>query len=221
MRQIEINTFNQFLTEAGIRDDYMSRFEDSRTDNTATLDSFMSAVKPFDVFAECFGPELTGSPEWQAAAGRWKDYMVGHLPSTPTFKFCPCCWQLKPISSFTARSHELDGHSAYCRECFTPEKWMKSHPGEKPEGCMSSYECIMTDKRIYLNISLSRLIWEKGFKHCVLKHQDGRMFFIFCEKASRKNLKFLSTGGVTVVDESIIDDIIRSMNVIFTDPIHL
>jgi hypothetical protein len=181
----------------------------------------MSAVKPFDVFSDGFSPELTGSPEWQAAAGRWKDYMVGHLPSTPTFKFCPCCWQLKPISSFTARSHELDGHSAYCRECFTPEKWMKNHPGEKPEGCMSSYECIMTDKRIYLNISLSRLIREKGFKHCVLKHQDGRMFFIFCEKASRKNLKFLSTGGVTVVDESIIDDIIRSMNVIFTDPIHL
>ena len=41
MRQIEINTFNQFLKVAGIRDEYMSHFMDSRTGRTDNIDVFI------------------------------------------------------------------------------------------------------------------------------------------------------------------------------------
>ena len=221
MRQIEINTFNKFLTEAGIREEYMAQFTNSRVEKTDTIDSFMSSVKPANVFTDGFNPELVSDTEWQAAKNLWTEYMDDHLPSKPAFKFCPCCWQLKPISSFTVHTQEVDGYSVYCKECLTPKKWMMKHPDEKPEGCMTPYECILLDDHIYLNMELSLLIREKGFKHCGLRHQDGRLFFIFCEKSSKKNLRFSKTGGVSIIDQSLIDDVIRSMKVNFTDPVHL
>ena len=109
MRQIEINTFNKFLTEAGIRDEYISQFTNSRIENTDTIDSFMSSVKPANVFTDGFNPELVSDTDWQAAKNLWTEYMDDHLPSKPAFKFCPCCWQLKPISSFTVHTQEEDG----------------------------------------------------------------------------------------------------------------
>ncbi len=221
MRQIEINTFNQFLTEAGIRDEYTSQFTNSRIDKTDSIDSFMSSVKPANVFTDGFNPELVSDSEWQAAANLWKEYRDEHLPSKPVFKFCPCCWQLKPISSFNVHTQETNGYSVYCRECVTPKKWMENHPDKHPKGCMTPYECILLGDHIFLNMDISKLIREKGFKHCGLRHQDGRLFLIFCEKNSKKNLRFSKTGGVSIIDQSLIDDVIRSMKVNFTDPVHL
>lgn len=221
MRQIEINTFNQFLKVAGIRDEYTSQFTNSRIDKTDSIDSFMSSVKATDVFTDGFTPELVSDKEWQAAANLWKEYRDEHLPSEPAFKFCRCCWQLKPISSFNVHTQEKDGYSVYCRECVTPMIWMKNHPDENPKGCLTPYECILLSNHIFLNMETSRLIKEKGFKHCGLRHQDGRLFFIFCEKSTKKNLRFSKTGGVSIIDQSLIDDVIKSMNVNFTDPIHL
>ena len=221
MKQIEINTFNQFLIEAGIRDEYTAQFANSRIDKTDNIDSFMSSVKSANVFTDGFNPELISDIDWQAAANLWKEYRDEHLPSKPVFKFCPCCWQLKPISSFNVHTQEANGFSVYCRECVTPKKWMENHPDENPKGCMTPYECILLGDHIFLNMEISKLIREKGFKHCGLRHEEGRLFLIFCEKNSKKNLRFSKTGGVSIIDQSLIDDVIRSMKVNFTDPVHL
>ena len=220
MRQIEINTFNQFLTDAGIRDQYMDHFTNSRVKKTDDINTFMSSVAPFDVFTDGFYSELMSDTEWQTAKNLWKEYLNERLPKS-TYKFCMSCWQLLPIDSFPSSSIDKDGHSLYCKECKSPQTWLSKHPTDKPEGGLTTHECILLGDHIYLNMELSQLIRNKGFRHCGLRHQDDKLFFIFCEKSTERNLKYAKTGGVSIISQKLTNDVVKSMNVNFTDPIHL
>ena len=221
MRQIEINTFNQFLTEAGIRDEYMTQFTNNRNTQSGDFDSFMLSSKTSNLFTDGFNQTLLNDPEWIAAMNLWEEYKKDHPISKNRMKFCPCCWTLKSLESFDRNAQDKSGYFTYCKDCGSPVEYGKKHPNEIVKGSLSSYECILIDGRIYLNMKLSLLVKEKGFRHCGLRHQDGKLFLIFCEKNSEKNMKFYKNGGIAVASNKVIDDIIKSLNITFTDPVHL
>ena len=213
MQKNVIDIFWQFLLEAGIHDDFMRHFSDDRPGATIRVKDYLEAVAPDKVFTDGF-TIVSGDDTWLSATDLWLDYLKEHgsahqdsvQPSLfervtlSGYKFCTRCYQLKPVSAFSRSSRYPDGYQGYCGHCINSYKKNSPVTDLRP---MSSYECIFSGGRIYLNFTLAALLVKKAFTHCGLRHINHKVFLVFFSSKKDKNMRRCANGGMLVNEPSL------------------
>lgn len=235
-----INMFTNFLSSYGIYGDYAKYYDDHNTDcrdKSKPVDieihDFLSRVSEKQVFRSGFDAENNSMASfWKDAESLWLEEIKTHLPSkingsadaanSPSqepqqpasgWKYCLKCQQVKPVNEFTFKASDNMRH-CYCHTCMS-SKYDVNAP------VLSAYECVISDQRIYLNNTLTDLLVEKDFNHCGLRHENHKIFMIFCHVDRHKNLRKLKYGGISLNDETIFDDVCRYFSIAPNQVYHL